>query len=78
MHIFERIKEKKELGQQIQLVQTVKIYSDSEYSVKTFNEWLPKWKISKKEYLNKDIIDAVDYYLESALFKINYFYFRYY
>ena len=57
-------------------IKILNIYSDSEYSVKTFNEWLPKWKISKKEYMNKDIIDAVDYYLESALFKINFIHVR--
>ena len=67
---LDRIKENKNQ------IKILNIYSDSEYSVKTFNEWLPKWKISKKEYMNKDIIDAVDYYLESALFKINFIHVR--
>jgi ribonuclease HI len=43
---LERIKNNQE---QIKLVN---IYSDSEYSVKTLNEWLPKWKKVKKEYKN--------------------------
>lgn len=48
----------------------VNIYSDSEYSVKTFNEWLPKWKKTKKEYLNADIIDEIDSHLQIAPFKV--------
>jgi ribonuclease HI len=31
-----------------QSVNIVNIYSDSEYSVKTFNEWLPNWIKKKK------------------------------
>ena len=29
-------------------IEIINIYSDSEYSVKTFNEWLPKWLKTKK------------------------------
>ena len=52
-------------------IKIVNIYSDSEYAVKTFNIWLPKWKINKKKYLNSDIIDEIDYYFQSSSFKIN-------
>ena len=52
-------------------IKLVNIYSDSEYSVKTFNEWLPKWKKSKKEYANPDIINEIETNIEIAPFKIN-------
>lgn len=61
---LERIKNNQE---QIKLVN---IYSDSEYSVKTFNEWLPKWKKGKKEYKNHDIINEIETHIELAPFKI--------
>ena len=48
----------------------VNIYSDSEYSVKTFNEWLPKWKKSKKEYKNSDLINEIEKHIEFASFKV--------
>lgn len=60
-----RIKEKKSS------VQVVNIYSDSEYSVKTFNEWLPKWLKSKKKYLNQDIIDEINDHMLNSPFKVN-------
>ena len=46
------------------------IYSDSEYSVKTFNEWLPKWLKNGKDYLNKDIIDETAEHIKNAPFKV--------
>lgn len=51
-------------------IKQVNIYSDSEYSVKTFNEWLPKWKINKKAYLNSDIINEIDIMMQNASYKI--------
>jgi ribonuclease HI len=51
-------------------IRVVKIYSDSEYSVKTFNVWLPKWKKNKKEYKNPDIINEIETHMEMAPFKI--------
>lgn len=51
-------------------IQLVNIYSDSEYSVKTFNEWLPKWKKSKKSYKNPDIIDEIETHINIAPFKV--------
>lgn len=52
-------------------IRIVNIYSDSEYSVKTFNEWLPKWKKSKKEYKNPDIINEIEEHINIAPFKIS-------
>lgn len=51
-------------------IKKLTIYSDSEYSVKTFNEWLPKWLITKKEYLNPDIINETMDHMKNAPFKI--------
>lgn len=51
-------------------IKQVNIYSDSEYSVKTFNNWLPKWKKTKKEYLNPDIINEIDTLIQIAPYKI--------
>ena len=65
-----RIKEKK------QPVEKVIIYSDSEYSVKTFNEWLPKWLKSGKNYLNSDIINEIQDHLSHAQFKVNFIHVR--
>lgn len=45
------------------------IYSDSEYSVKTFNEWLPKWQKTKKEYMNADIINEISEHMKNASLK---------
>lgn len=53
-------------------IRLVNIYSDSEYSVKTFNEWLPKWKKGKKEYKNPDIINEIDKCLEIAPFEVKF------
>ena len=47
------------------------IYSDSEYSVKTFNIWLNNWKKNKKKYLNKDLIDEIEDHISNSNFKIN-------
>ena len=57
-------------------LRVLNIYSDSEYSIKTFNIWLSNWKKTNKEYLNKDIIDSIDYYIENVLFKINFIHVR--
>lgn len=46
------------------------IYSDSEYSVKTFNEWLPKWLKNGKDYLNKDIIDDIAEYIKNTSYQV--------
>ena len=46
------------------------IYSDSEYSVKTYNEWLPKWLKTGKDYLNSDIINETVDHMKNAKFKI--------
>ncbi len=48
----------------------LKIYSDSEYSVKTYNEWLPRWLKTGKEYLNSDIINETMDHMKNAKFKI--------
>lgn len=48
----------------------INIYSDSEYSVKTFNQWLPKWKKTKKAYLNADLVNEIDSHIEIAPFKV--------
>jgi ribonuclease HI len=46
------------------------IYSDSEYSVKTYNEWLPNWLKSGKKYLNSDIINETVDHIKNAQFKV--------
>lgn len=51
-------------------IKLINIYSDSEYSVKTFNEWLPKWKKLNKEYKNPDIINEIEKHISMAPFKI--------
>ncbi len=61
---LERIKNNQEQ------IKVVNIYSDSEYSVKTFNEWLPKWKKSKKEYANPDIINEIENHIGITPFKV--------
>lgn len=50
----------------------VNIFSDSQYSIKIFNEWLEKWIKNKKEYLNKDIIDKIKKLLDEIDFKVNF------
>jgi len=52
-------------------IKVLNIYSDSEYSVKTFNIWLPKWLKQGKEYLNPDIINEIKDHMDNAPFKIN-------
>lgn len=52
-------------------ISQVNIYSDSEYSVKTFNVWYPNWIKNKKPYLNKDIIDDVVEIINNSNFKVN-------
>ena len=61
---LERIKNNQEQ------IKIVNIYSDSEYSVKTFNTWLSQWKKNKKEYKNQDIIDEIEKHIELAPFKV--------
>lgn len=38
-------------------IEKINIYSDSEYSIKTFTIWYKKWIKNGKDYKNKDIID---------------------
>lgn len=52
-------------------IKLVNIYSDSEYSVKTFNVWFPKWKKNNKLYKNPDIINEIDEHIKIAPFKVN-------
>lgn len=61
---LERIKNRQEE------IKLVNIYSDSEYSVKTFNVWLPGWKKGKKEYKNPDIINEIEEHISMAPFKV--------
>lgn len=51
-------------------IKQVNIYSDSEYSVKTFNIWLKNWKKTNKIYLNPDIINEIDLHIQNAPYKI--------
>jgi ribonuclease HI len=46
------------------------IYSDSEYSVKTYNEWLPQWIKTGKSYLNSDIINETQDHIKNAPFTV--------
>ena len=50
-------------------VEKVNIYSDSEYSVKTFNIWLPKWLKEGKEYykIHKGVKEFIGKYIPSKL-----------
>ena len=61
---LERIKNRQEE------IKIVNIYSDSEYSVKTFNVWLPRWKKASKEYKNPDIINEIEEHISVAPFKV--------
>jgi len=67
---------KKRIENNSQEIKQINIYSDSEYSIKTFNDWLPKWKITKKKYLNSDIIDQIDNFINQSLFKIKFIHVR--
>ena len=51
-------------------IKLVNIYSDSEYSVKTFNIWLPQWKKNKKSFKNPDIINEIETLIQMAPFKV--------
>ena len=53
-------------------IKKVIIYSDSEYSVKTFNVWYQNWQKNGKDYLNKDIIDEVVNAMNSVSFKVEF------
>lgn len=53
-----------------QEIKQINIYSDSEYSVKTFNDWLPKWKKTNKKYKNQDIINEIEYIIKIVPFKV--------
>ena len=54
------------------VIKLVNIYSDSEYSVKTFNLWLSNWKKTNKDYLNSDIINEIDDHIQNSPFKIKF------
>jgi ribonuclease HI len=51
-------------------IEKLTIYSDSEYSVKTYNEWLPKWLKNNKDYKNPDIINETLKQIKLSSFKI--------
>jgi ribonuclease HI len=51
-------------------IKKLTIYSDSEYSVKIYNEWLQKWLKTGKEYLNQDIINETLEHIKNTPFKI--------
>lgn len=53
-------------------IKCLNIYSDSEYSVKIFTEWLKKWVKINKLYLNKDIIDEIADHILHAPFNIKF------
>lgn len=55
---------------------SVNIYSDSEYSVKTFNVWYPNWIKNGKDYSNKDIIDNIVNMIKELPYKINFIHIR--
>jgi ribonuclease HI len=61
---LQRIKENKKS------IKVVNIYSDSEYSVKTFNVWLKNWVKLNKKYLNQDIIDEIKDHMDNASFEV--------
>ena len=50
LKICKKILKKKE-------IEKINIYSDSEYSIKTFTVWYKNWIKNGKEYKNKDIIN---------------------
>ena len=54
----------------LEVIKKINIYTDSEYSVKTFNTWLKNWKKNGKDYLNKDIIDEIDEHIQNAPFDV--------
>jgi ribonuclease HI len=51
-------------------IKLINIYSDSEYSVKIFNEWLSNWKKNKKEYKNPDIVNEIEKHINKSPFKV--------
>lgn len=51
-------------------VRKLTIYSDSEYSIKTFTIWYKKWQENKKDYLNKDLIDEVMIRMKNSPFEV--------
>ncbi len=57
-------------------IKLVKIYSDSEYSIKTFNIWLEQWKKKSKKYLNADIIDEINVLLQTIPYKVMFIHVR--
>jgi len=69
--IISNIINKDRINNNQEKITQINIYSDSEYSVKTFNIWLPKWKITKKKYLNSDIIDEIEDHINKSPFKVN-------
>jgi ribonuclease HI len=52
-------------------IKEIKIYSDSEYSIKSLTIWYKNWIKSNKNYLNKDIIDEIIDHINNAPFKVN-------
>ncbi len=68
--IITNIIDNKRKKQNLSTIKKLTIYSDSEYSVKTYNEWYPKWIKIQKEYMNADIIDETIEHMKNATFKI--------
>ena len=56
--IYKSIKITETINKKHKIIE-INIYSDSEYAVKTFNIWYPRWIKIGKDYLNKDIIDNI-------------------
>lgn len=60
----------------------IKIYTDSEYSIKSLTIWIKKWKkngwktANNKDVLNTDIIKKIDNYLETLDGKIEFIHVR--
>jgi len=51
-------------------IKHLKIYSDSEYSVKTINKWYKEWLKNGKDYKNKDIIDDIMLLIKEVSFNV--------
>jgi ribonuclease HI len=57
-------------------IESITIYSDSEYCVKIFNIWIYKWLKDDKKYLNSDIIDKIMKILNNCKFKVKFIHIR--
>lgn len=68
--IIANIINSKRINDNKEQINIVKIYSDSEYSIKTFNVWLKQWKKNNKEYKNPDIINEIEKLINIVPFKV--------